>query len=116
MDASILSVLAQAPLIVIFVWFTLHRDKLSGAERRERDDSWQTLIQRSEDSQAELAKGQLQILHEIAREHRESQERVMEGQAQLRRGVAKVTALIVAQMTGTGTEEAKKLVGEILED
>lgn len=128
-DASIVSLLGQIPLVGIFVGFTLHRDKLAAAERRELVESWQLLLRRSEDSQSKLAEGQVDALREIAQEHREAQDamaqrqqdstqQILEGQAIIRRSTAKIIALLVARMISTGTlmAEAKELVRELLQE
>ena len=127
MDPSTISLLAQIPLVGIFVWFTLHRDKLAAQERATRDEAWQSLFTGAEESQTKIAEGHVAALREIAREHREAQERIaaearaseariLEGQAKIRQGNSKIAALLVARMTGMEQQEARAFVRELLTD
>lgn len=120
MDASIISLLAQIPLVGIFVWWSNHQTKLAASERKERDESWQALLVKSDESQTAIAEGHVGALREIARECRARQEateqRLLDGQAMIRRGNAKVVALLVAQITKMEVKDAKTFVQEILAD
>lgn len=126
-DASTLSLFAQIPLVLIFVLFTLHILKLYAAERKDRDESWQALFTRADDTQTKIAGDVVSAIREFAQEHREglaaqasearaAEARLVEGQGHLRRGNAKVAALIVAKMTELDADAAKNLVREILAD
>lgn len=51
MDSTILSLLAQIPLVGIFVWFVLEMMKRYSAEQTERDNQWRTFLRELREAQ-----------------------------------------------------------------
>lgn len=44
MPDSVISLLTQIPLVGIFIWFILERDKRSDAKQVERDNQWREFL------------------------------------------------------------------------
>ncbi len=44
MPESVISLLTQIPLVGIFIWFILERDKRSDAKQVERDNQWREFL------------------------------------------------------------------------
>lgn len=116
MDPSTISLLAQFPLLGAFIWWSLHRDKLAAEERAQRDSSWQDILTRAEEYHVRIAENHVDVLKEIAREHRLMEERILKGQNEIRRDTTKISVLLISRMTNLDPEKARAFVKEVMHD
>ena len=78
MPESIVNLLAQVPLVAIFVWFILERDKRTDAIQIERDNQWREFLkEQREQNNAAVAR--------LAEEIKSIAERVSEMQTIIRK-------------------------------
>lgn len=71
MPESVINLLVQVPLVGIFVWFILQRDKQTAASEQKRDDQWRDFLREEREMRADttsrLAEEIKQIGQEVAR-------------------------------------------------
>jgi hypothetical protein len=71
MPESLINLLIQIPLVGIFVWFILERDKRSDAQQSDRETQWRDFLreqrEQNNSSIARLAEKIESISHEVAR-------------------------------------------------
>jgi Tfp pilus assembly protein PilO len=71
MPDPIINLLIQIPLVGIFIWFILERDKRSDAQQKERDQQWREFLkeQREQNNAAvsRLAEEQKEMRSEFAK-------------------------------------------------
>jgi hypothetical protein len=71
MPESVINLLIQIPLVGIFIWFILERDKRSDVKQLERDEQWREFLkeQRAQNNAAvsRLAEEQKEMRAEFAK-------------------------------------------------
>lgn len=71
MSDSIINLLVQIPLVGMFIWFILQRDKLDDAKQLVREEGWRTFLREQREQNnaaiARLAEKIESISHEVSR-------------------------------------------------
>lgn len=127
MEASTISLLAQIPLVGIFVWFTLRMSTMAAKSLETRDEAWhETLsgvLEKAEQSRELTARSQATVterhigaLQKLTQMMQAASEQLAAGQQRIRRQNARITALLIGHLRDLSPAEADDFVHSVFDD
>lgn len=103
--SELLPLFAQVPLVGIFVWFVLERDKRESEARQHRDEQWRGFL-------TEQRQSTNMALQSLADSLERVEEKQVAGLGELAKQIAGLTSIIVAHDTRAQEFIARERKGE----
>lgn len=111
------NLLAQLPVVGIFMLYMLYTRKLEAQERADRDEAWRNSLEANREAVGKVLDGLAAAVEKLAESNKESAAQLARNQERMHRMLGKIAALNLVQLgSADDTEKARQIIRDLLEE